>query len=150
MSRIDFYHLQTQNLENILPSLVEKAYETGKNIKIMVGLEENVEKINALLWAYNSSSFLPHGSKKDGFADMQPIYISAKDDNPNNSSILFLVDGAKILPENLNLFERVLNVFDGNNSDRLNEARQFWKNLKETDMELNYWQQSSNGKWEKK
>lgn len=150
MTRVDFYHLQTQSLDSVLPSLAEKAYETGKNIKIMAGHEESVEKINSNLWSYNPSSFLPHGSKKDGFADMQPIYISAKDDNPNNSTILFLVDGAKISLEDLNSFERVLNIFSGNSPEPLNEARDYWKSLRESNVELNYWQQNSSGKWEKK
>lgn len=46
MSRVDFYHLQNQTLENVLPKLLEKAYETGKKVKIKVGNEERVEFIN--------------------------------------------------------------------------------------------------------
>ena len=33
MNRIDFYHLQKQTLEQVLPKLVEKAYATGNKIK---------------------------------------------------------------------------------------------------------------------
>ena len=94
MTRFDFYHLQELPLEKALPKLCEKAYMTGKNIKILVGNEERVEFINSLLWTYNEESFLPHGSKKDGFAEEQPIFISANETNENNAKILFLVDGA--------------------------------------------------------
>ena len=72
MSRVDFYHLQSQTLENVLPKLLEKAYETGKSVLVRVGNEERVEFLNALLWTYNDQSFLPHGSKKDGNAELQP------------------------------------------------------------------------------
>lgn len=95
MSRVDFYHLQNQTLENVLPKLLEKAYETGKKVKIKVGNEERVEFINTFLWTFNDQSFIPHGSRKDGFGEMQPIWLSAGDDNPNGATMLFLVDGAK-------------------------------------------------------
>ena len=73
MIRVDFYHLQRAPLEQVLPKLCEKAYATGKRIKILLGTEERVEFINSLLWTYNEESFLPHGSKKDGFAEEQPL-----------------------------------------------------------------------------
>ena len=76
MSRVDFYHLQNQTLENVLPKLLEKAYETGKKVKIKVGNEERVEFINTFLWTFNDQSFIPHGSRKDGFGEMQPIWLS--------------------------------------------------------------------------
>ena len=94
MSRVDFYHLQSQTLENVLPKLLEKAYETGKSVLVRVGNEERVEFLNALLWTYNDQSFLPHGSKKDGNAELQPIWLTSGTDNPNMASLLFLVDGA--------------------------------------------------------
>ena len=76
MTRVDFYHLQQKTLDEVLPKLLQKAYSTGKRIKVKIGTEERVEFINSLLWTYNDESFLPHGSKKDGFADQQPIWLS--------------------------------------------------------------------------
>ena len=52
MTQVDFYHLQKQSLENVLPKLLEKAYATGKPIKVKVGNEERVEFINSALWSY--------------------------------------------------------------------------------------------------
>ena len=66
MPQADFYHLQKQTLENVLPKLLEKAYATGKRIKVKIGNEERVEFINGILWTYDDQSFIPHGSKKDG------------------------------------------------------------------------------------
>ena len=42
MAQVDFYHLQKQSLENVLPKLLEKAYATGKPIKVKVGNEDRV------------------------------------------------------------------------------------------------------------
>lgn len=148
MLRIDFYHLQNQKLEEVLPKLVEKAYETGKRIKIKIGNVERVEDINSTLWTYNDEAFLPHGTAKDGNAKSQPVFLSADDDNPNEAEILFLVDGAE--EKNLESFARVLNIFDGKDPDALANARAFWKELKEKGLELNYWQQESSGSWVKK
>ncbi len=150
MSRIDFYHLQKQSLENVLPKLLTKAYETGKKIKVMVGTPERVEFINSQLWTFEDDSFLPHGSKKDGFSESQPIYISADEDNPNCAEFLFLVDGAMMECEKLNNFDRVFNIFDGQIEDAVAMARANWKELKNCGSELHYWQQNNNGKWEQK
>lgn len=150
MSRIDFYHLQKQTLEQVLPKLVEKAYATGKNIKIKVGNEARVEFINSLLWTYSDESFIPHGSKKDGFAKEQPIWLSSEDDNPNQAEMLFLVDGAAIELSEIKNFERIFNIFDGNVEELLQQARLFWKELSATEEEKNYFQQDENGRWNKK
>lgn len=150
MSRFDFYHLQNQTLEDVLPKLLEKAYETSKRIKVKVGNDERVEFVNSWLWTYNDTSFIPHGSKKDGFGEAQPIWISANDDNPNNSELLFLVDGAKVSLEQAENFERIFNIFDGNLAPALEQARAFWKEIKTSSHELYYWQQDANGRWQQK
>lgn len=150
MTRVDFYHLQKAPLEQVLPKLCEKAYATKKRIKILLGIEERVEFINSLLWTYSEESFLPHGSKKDGFVSEQPIFISSCDDNENNASILILADGATVSLDKINTYERVLNIFDGNNETALNNARNYWKEIKASDFELHYWQQNDTGSFEQK
>ena len=150
MSRVDFYHLQSKKLEDVLPKLLEKAYSIGKRAVIRVGNEERVEFLNSLLWSYEDQSFLPHGSKKDGSADKQPIWLTAEQDNPNDAEFLFLVDGAVADVEEFSKFERVFNIFDGNSEEALGKARNFWKELKNYGAEVFYWQQSSNGVWQQK
>lgn len=150
MSRIDFYHLQKQSLDEILPKLVEKAYSLNKKIKIMIGNEERVEFINNLLWTFNDEKFIPHGSKKDGFSEIQPIFLSSDGNNPNNATLLFVVDDADINMVNISDFERIFYIFDGNSEFSLNKARNFWKILKNTDNQFNYWQQNEKGNWEQK
>lgn len=150
MTRVDFYHLQKAPLEQVLPKLCEKAYATKKRIKILLGIDERVEFINSLLWTYSEESFLPHGSKKDGFVDEQPIFISTSEENENNASILILADGAIFDVNKLSSFERVLNVFDGNDDIALNNARDYWKKIKSLDFELHYWQQNDTGAFEQK
>ncbi len=147
MTRVDFYHLQQKTLDEVLPKLLQKAYSTGKRIKVKIGTEERVEFINSLLWTYNDESFLPHGSKKDGFADQQPIWLSADTENPNTALFLFLVDGAEENAETLTQYERVFNIFDGNSAEAVQQARRLWKEYKNSGCEVYYWQQDNAGKW---
>ena len=150
MSRVDFYHLQTQRLEDVLPKLLEKAYATGNKIAVKIGNDERVDFLNALLWTYNDTSFLPHGSRKDGSGELQPIWLTAGDDVPNDAKFLFLVDGARCGWETMQQFERVFNIFDGNAPESLTQARQMWKELKQQNADIFYWQQNDNGSWQQK
>ena len=150
MAQVDFYHLQNQSLENVLPKLLEKAYATGKRIVVKVGNEERVEFINGILWTYTEQSFLPHGSKKDGYGEEQPIWLTSGEDVPNKAEFLFLVDGALIDTQSGENYSRIFNIFDGNSEAAVQQARQFWKDLKAAGYTVNYWQQDSSGKWSKK
>ncbi len=150
MIRVDFYHLQKAPLEHVLPKLCEKAYATGKRIKILLGNEERVEFINSLLWTYAEDSFLPHGSKKDGFVESQPIFISTSEENENQAHLLILADGATPSLDVLSQYERILNIFDGNDENALNRARAYWKEIKTLNGELHYWQQNERGAFEQK
>lgn len=148
MSRVDFYHLQQQTLEQVLPKLLEKAYKTKQNIVVKVGNDERVEFLNSQLWTFDDTSFIPHGSRKDGFGEQQPIWLTAGEDTPNQATMMFLVDGATASLENLGKFERVFNIFDGNSPSAVDQARQFWKDLKAAEnMEVFYWKQDENGRW---
>ena len=150
MTRVDFYHLQRSSIEQVLPKLLEKAYATGKHIVIKIGTEARVEFLNTALWTYDDQSFLPHGSKKDGNAALQPIWLTSGDDNPNNAVMLFLVDGAKIDINSLGQYERVLNLFDGTDEESLSQAREFWKQVKSSGIDCFYWQQDEKANWQQK
>ena len=148
MSRVDFYHLQQQTLEQVLPKLLEKAYKTKQNIVVKVGNDERVEFLNSQLWTFDDTSFIPHGSRKDGFGEQQPIWLTAGEDTPNQATMMFLVDGASTSLEALGKFERVFNIFDGNSPSAVDQARLFWKELKAAEnMEVYYWKQDENGRW---
>lgn len=148
MERIDFYHLQINTLDEALPLLVSKAYQTRKHIKIKVGNEVRVGFLSTLLWTYDEESFLPHGTKKDENPDCQPIYLSSEDDLPNGAKILFVVDGADISSDLVEKYERVLYIFDGSSENELIKARNVWKLFQQNGIERHYWKQNSLGKWE--
>ena len=150
MSRIDFYHLQKQTLDEVLPKLLQKAYSSGHRVLVKIGTAERVEFINNALWTFSDESFLPHGSKKDGQAEEQPIWLTSDNDNANGASYLFLVDGAEADVTTVKNFERLFNVFDGNVQTSLDQAREQWKIYRDAGFEMHYWQQNANGAWKNK
>ena len=148
MTAVRFYHLQSQNLDQVLPPILEKAY--GQNHKIVVRMENNkeVERMAAHLWAYREREFLPHGTKKDGHADQQPIWITDKEENPNNADVLILTQGTS--SENMKDYALCCEIFDGHNHDAVQSARAKWKEYKDQDFDVTYWYQSETGKWDQK
>ncbi len=145
---ISFYHLTRTTLEAALPQMLEKTLERDQRAVVRAGSPERVEALNAWLWTYKDRGFLPHGSAKDGHAALQPIWLTEKDERPNEAQVLFLTDGA--VSEELADFERCAVLFDGNNEAALAAARAQWQDLKDACHALTYWQQNDQGKWEKK
>jgi DNA polymerase-3 subunit chi len=147
VAEIAFYHLLSTPLERALPRLLERAVGQGHRVVIQAGSPERVEHLNALLWSYDEAGFLPHGSARDGNATAQPIWLTHQAENPNNASILFLVDG--VAADDLTGFARCIDMFDGNNPDAVEAARVRWRSAGASGHALAYWQQTEKG-WEKK
>ena len=79
---------------------------------------------------------------------MQPVYLTTSEDNPNGAAVRFLVDGAEA--GDLSAYTRIVYLFDGRDAAALDRARAQWRSAKETGSEVTYWQQSPEGRWEKK
>ena len=148
MTEIRFYHLQTQSQIQALPLLLSKAVERGMRVVLKLRDEGQVEQLNDILWTFAPDSFLPHGSKKDGNADRQPVWLTAADENPNSASVLFLGQGAE--SEIQKDFTLCCEMLDGQDEAAISSARQRWKIYKEQGFDVTYWQQNPRGGWEQK
>ncbi len=148
MTDVRFYHLTCSSLEAALPQLLEKTLQREARAVVIAGSEERVEALTVHLWAYNDRNFLPHGSAKDGFAEDQPIWLTAKDENPNGALFLFLTDGAT--SGRLADYEICANLFDGRDEAAVAKAREQWKACKDAGHTVTYWQQDESGRWSQK
>ena len=148
MTEVHFYHLQRQPLEKALPQLIEKCLERGWNCVVQAASDERMEALDALLWTYRDDGFLPHGTDREAEAAQMPVVLTTKDVNPNNAKARFLVDGA--VADDLKTYERAIYLFDGNDPDAVDAARDNWKEAQGEGFETIYWQQDANGRWEKK
>ncbi|HTI85375.1 MAG TPA: DNA polymerase III subunit chi [Alphaproteobacteria bacterium] len=148
MTDVGFYHLTATTLEAALPRLLEKVLAAGQRAVVLAGSPERVEALNGQLWTYNPGSFLPHGSKADGSAADQPIWLTDQDENPNGAGVLVLTEGVR--SERVGEFARCLDLFDGADAQAVADARVRWTDYKAKGFGVTYWQQTSSGGWEKK
>jgi DNA polymerase-3 subunit chi len=148
MTEVGFYHLTASPLEAALPRLLEKVLAGGYKAVVMAGSRERVEALNAQLWTYNPGSFLPHGSASDGNAAEQPIWLTDKDENPNQANVLVLTEGVR--SAHIAEFVRCLDLFDGADAEAVARARERWTECRANGLTVTYWQQTAAGGWEKK
>jgi DNA polymerase III subunit chi len=148
LTEVHFYHLQCQSLERALPQLIEKCLERGWRCVVQAASEERVDALDSLLWTYRDDSFLAHGTEREQDAAENPVLLTAKSGNPNGSQVRFFVDGATT--DDLSSYERTIYLFDGNDPDAVDTARDQWKDAQGEGFEVAYWQQGADGRWQKK
>jgi DNA polymerase III subunit chi len=148
VTEIYFYHLERRTLEEVLPTLLERSLERGWRATVQAASEERVEALDTLLWTYREESFLAHGTARDGYADAQPIYLTADGDNPNRAHVRFLVDGAEL--DDAAPYVRVVYVVDGRDEAAVSQAREAWQSAKAQGFGVSYWQQDAEGRWRQK
>ncbi len=144
MTDIGFYHLTRTGPDKALPQLLGRTLAAGQRAAILCGSAERMTSLDAALW---EADWLPHGTVADGDAELQPIWLTTDDAAPNGARFLFLIDGAQ--SARLAEFDRVFDLFDGNDEAAVVAARERWSAAKVTGHTLTYWQQGPRG-WEKK
>lgn len=148
MTDVLFYHLTESKLEDALPPLIDKSVERGWQVTIQTREPARRDALDTHLWTYREDSFLPHGTDESEMADKQPVLLTVSPDNLNNASVLFFIDGAEAA--DIGTYQRVVFIFDGYDQEQLEGARAQWKKLKGEGHSLTYWQQTQEGRWEKK
>jgi DNA polymerase-3 subunit chi len=149
MTEMLFYHLQGQKPENVLPPLLEKSLERGWRVVVHGASEERIEALDAHLWTYRDDGFLPHGTWRDGEAAMQPVLLTINDGNPNAATVRFLIDGAPV-PDDVEAYERIVLIFDGDDEEAVAAARGRWSEAKTKGLAATYWQPDEEGRWQRK
>ncbi len=152
MTEVWFYHMQSQPLARVLPSLVVKTLAKPWKAVIQAASEERLAVIDDLLWTFSDESFVPHGRAGEGEAAGQPVFLTTLPDTPNGAQCRFFLEGADPAPA-LNhgqAYERAVILFDGNDTAELAGARAQWKALKGAGHDVTYWQQNAAGGWDKK
>ena len=144
-TEVGFYHLTRSALEPALGRLLERVLDSGLRAVVRASSAERTEALNRALWQFGRDSFLPHGTRADGSAEDQPVFLTEREDYPNGAQVLVLVDGAEADPAG---FRRCLYLFDGNDDQSVERARNLWRRWRERGMALTYWQQTERG-WQK-
>ncbi|MBQ7674433.1 MAG: DNA polymerase III subunit chi [Alphaproteobacteria bacterium] len=140
------YQAVSGNLTSVVVKLLEKTYLSGKKGVFFSPITERVELINKTLWTFSTNAFIPHGDKKMGFEDQQPIYFTDTFKNPNKATVLILVDVFDLNNESYNDFERIILIFE--DISKADEVNKLYQSLKADGKNVNYWKQSPKG-WDK-
>ena len=148
MPDILFYQLLAKPLEVVLPDLLEKSLLKGWRAVVQGADEARLNTLDTALWTYRDDSFLPHGTKGDGHAEEQPVYLTTGPENPNGAAIRFLIDQAMV--DNHADYQRIVYLFNGHDPEALTHARTRWKVEKAAGYDVAYWAENSSGRWEKK
>lgn len=148
MTEVLFYHLTEKRLEDTLPPLLERSLGRGWRVAVEVPDPEVMERLDQHLWTYQEESFLPHATDAAPHPEAQPVLLTGSTDNPNKADIRFLTGGASAA--RAEDYQRIVYLFDGLDPAQVDHARGEWKRLKTEGHQLTYWQQSADGRWEKK
>ncbi|MDM9619895.1 DNA polymerase III subunit chi [Rhizobium sp. S96] len=148
MTEVLFYHLTESKLEDALPPLLDKSVERGWRVCVQLKDAARRDLLDQHLWTFREDSFLPHGTDEADLADQQPVLLTVTTENSNAATVRFVVDGAE--PPSVDAYQRIVFMFDGYDQEQLEGARAQWKKLKGEGHTLTYWQQTPEGRWEKK
>ena len=145
MTEIFFYKLKNLSIELFLISLIEKSISKNWNSLVLLDNIERMEEINDLMWTFNYTSFIPHGSQSDLNPDKHNVYLTCNEENLNNSNIIFSIDGIIInQPDN---WKRCIYIFNEQNLKVTDELESYKRGIEDLNYDLKSFEQDNNGKW---
>ena len=143
--QVRFYQLTCAPMAKVLPKLLEKIYEQRQRILVVCSNEETVQAFNEGLWTYHPTSFLPHGTSKEGNPENQPIWLSSKVDPLNGATVCVSIEPKKL--EEVRRFETVVYLFE---SSRNAAFIALWKECQNKKIDSVFWDQGVAGAWVQK
>jgi len=145
MSKISFYQVMNGEIVKSSCIILEKCLKN--NFKTFVQLEndEMKELLNKTLWTFSQKSFIPHGSDLDPMPELQPIYISTKEECAIKANLLMLIGKYRI---DIGNYERVIVIIDGNSESDIKNSDEMREALTNLGHKVEYYKQNSAGIWE--
>ena len=149
MLQVDFYHLTRSDMAEALVMLVKKSQLAGKKVLVQCP-RPAAEAMDEALWTQDPETWIPHGlDDADGALHAHAWIMSVPEGNPISAEFLFLLHGAE--RPDMTSFERVFNLFDGRSDAQLSETRSQWQEWRKNEaLEMRYFAQDDEGKWEKR
>ncbi|GKY87852.1 DNA polymerase III subunit chi [Sinisalibacter aestuarii] len=149
MGEAYFYHMTRTPLEGTLPVLLAKSLEAGWRVAVRGQDPARLDWLDQRLWLGHEESFLPHGVAGGPHDADQPVLLTSAPEAANGANCLVSIDGAEVAPGEVAAMERVMILFDGNDPEALQRARDQWRALTGAGAKAKYWSQES-GRWEMK
>lgn len=117
MTRIDF-HTNVPDKVAYACRLVRKAWAAHNRVVLMTDDAAQLAQLNAALWTFSATDFLPHGSADDALAAVTPILLTDSDEAelPHTHKQL-LVNLSRRTPANVTQFARMIEVISSDEDD---------------------------------
>lgn len=147
MGKAMFYHLTQRPLEATLPSLLNKALQTGWRVVVRGTDAERLDWLDQRLWLEPQEGFLPHGLAGGPHDADQPVLLTDGPQLPNGAACLMTIDGAQVEMAEAAALERVCILFDGHDAAAVAGARAQWSALVNAGIHAQYWSEES-GRWQ--
>jgi len=157
MAKINFYQTQLEDIASTFCKISEKCYYSNLNTLVITENEDYLNSIDKSLWTYSREHFIPHATINDSWPDNQPILITTKPENLNNSKIIIFVNpGRQIILDSigknsridLNEITKIIFILDKTNIIQAPEI----KNLIDTSairaLEMSYFIKNHKGIWQ--
>ena len=149
MGAARFYHLTQSPIEATLPLIVDRSLKEGWRVVVRGTSGQRMDWLDQKLWLGADEGFLPHGLAGGPHDADQPVLLTTAAEAPNGAACLIAMDGAAVSADEVQSYERVCILFDGNDPDALAAARGQWKALVDAGCAAQYWSEES-GRWQMK
>ncbi len=130
MTRVDFYILPVtakRTSDQILCALTGKAWKQGNRVYIHTDSPDRSTKMDALLWTFKDTSFLPHGLVDQADMEKTPVLIGHEDPPADLHDII--INMTSSVPLFFGRFDRLIEIVDqaSNGRDQARERYRFYK-----------------------
>ena len=115
MTRIDF-HTNVPDKIAYACRLVRKAWWANKRVVLMADDEAQLAELNAAMWTFSPTDFLPHVLAGDALAAHTPIILTDNDEAELPHKDL-LVNLSRRAPSGVAQFERMIEVISSDEDD---------------------------------
>lgn len=108
--RVDFYVLDNENPTGLWLTacrLIEKIYKQGLTVFACLEAEEEVLRMDDLLWTFRQGSFVPH-ARYQGPDPLTPVHIGRIGESAPAADVL--VNLARTVPENAPQYPRIADL----------------------------------------
>jgi DNA polymerase-3 subunit chi len=115
MTRIDF-HTNVPDKVAYACRLVRKAWAANNRVVLLADDEAQLAELNAAMWTFSTTDFLPHVLAGDALAAHTPIILTGSDEAELPHKEL-LVNLSRRTPANAAQFERMIEVISSDEDD---------------------------------
>jgi DNA polymerase-3 subunit chi len=118
--KIDFYILNDEkaNADWLLACrLIDKAYQSGHQIFILMDDQKQAFAFDELLWSYDPQSFIPHHIQGEGPHPAPPVQIGFEAQTPPKMRDVF-INLSTQLPDYFKQFKRICEIVAANETSK--------------------------------